>query len=426
MSRLNTYKEAREYIASLTPRGIVPGLKTMEFLCYELGNPQDKIKTIHIAGTNGKGSIGAFISSILRANGCSVGRYVSPAVTEYREIIQLDGEYISEDDYTGIISKVSRAVKTAEQQGIYPTSFEAETAAAFLYFAEKSCEYALIECGMGGTLDATNVIKHPEAAVLASISMDHMRFLGDTLEEIAGNKAGIIKNGIPVFSAKQKPAALEVIKRKCETENAVLTSATEPEIINSDLNGTSFNYRGLNDLYISLAGVYQPLNAAAAVDLCMYLGINRDTIRRGLSDTKWPLRFENGTNGWIYDGAHNEDAALRLRDTIKELLAGKKLAYITGVFKDKAYDEILRLTAPLADTIYTVTLPTDRGLSSSKLAEVASKYCRNVIDAETAEKAVRLCAEESYDNVIVFGSLSFLAHIKKEKEAVYGKMSKDN
>lgn len=426
MSRLNSYKEAREYIASLTPRGIVPGLKTMELLCGALGNPQDKIKTIHIAGTNGKGSIGAFISSILRADGCSVGRYVSPAVTEYREIIRLDGEYISESDYTGIISKVRRAVETAEQQGIYPTSFEAETAAAFLYFAEKGCDYALIECGMGGTLDATNVIKHPEAAVLASISMDHMRFLGNTLEEIAENKAGIIKSGIPVFSAKQKPAALEVIKRKCEKENAVLTSAAEPEIINSDLNGTSFNYRSLKDLYISLAGVYQPLNAAAAVDLCIYLGMSGDTIRKGLRDTKWALRFENGGNGWIYDGAHNEDAALHLRDTIERLLAGKKLAYITGVFKDKAYDEILRLTAPLADTIYTVALPTDRSLSSAKLAETASKYCRNVIDAGTPEKAVRLCADKSYDNVIVFGSLSFLAHIKKEKEAVYGKMSKDN
>ncbi|MDO5397607.1 MAG: folylpolyglutamate synthase/dihydrofolate synthase family protein [bacterium] len=420
------YKEARGYIASLTPRGIVPGLKTMETLCAALGNPQDKIRTIHIAGTNGKGSAGAFVSSILRAAGYTVGRYVSPAVTEYREIIRLNDEYISEEDYAVIVSAVKRAAESAEKQGIYPTSFEAETAAAFLYFSEKCCDFAIIECGMGGLLDATNIIKKPEAAVITSISMDHMKFLGDTIEEIAGNKAGIIKSGIKVFSARQNSVALRVIKEKCEKEGAFLTAAAKPIIRRAELAGICFDYRELHDLYIPFAGLYQPENAAAAIDLCKALDIDRDTIRKGLRDTKWPLRFEIDSSGWIFDGAHNEDAAKQLRDTIDILSAGKKLAYIVGVFSDKAYDKIMQLTAPAADTIYTVKPPGNRGLSSSVLAETAGKYCKKVIDAESTANAVRLCAGETYDNVIVFGSLSFLAQIKKEKESIYEQMSKDN
>lgn len=421
-----TYKEARGYIASLTARGIVPGLKTMEVLCGALGAPQNKIKTIHLAGTNGKGSAGAFISSILRAAGYTVGRFVSPAVTEYREIIRLNDEYISERDYASVVFEVSRAVEAAEKQGIYPTSFEAETAAAFLYFSKKNCDFAVIECGMGGLLDATNIIEKPEAAVITSISMDHMRFLGDTIEEIAANKSGIIKSGIKVFLAKQKPDVLRVIKEKCEKEGAFLTIAAEPAIRHAEQDGICFDYRDLKKLYIPLAGLYQPENAAAAIDLCRSLGIDGDTIRRGLRDTKWPLRFEADGTGWIYDGAHNEDAARRLRDTIAAMLGGKRLAYIVGVFRDKAYDEIMRLTAPAADTIYTVKPPGDRGLSSVELAETAGKYCKNVIDAENTANAVRLCIAENYDNVIVFGSLSFLARIKKEKESIYEQMSKDN
>lgn len=421
-----TYKEAREYIASLAPRGIVPGLRTMEALCGAIDNPQDKIRTIHIAGTNGKGSAGAFISSILRTAGYTVGRYVSPAVTQYREIIRLNDEYISKEDYASVVSEIRRSARTVEKQGIYPTSFEAETAAAFLYFLRKNCDFAVIECGMGGLLDATNIIKKPYAAVITSISMDHMKFLGDTIEEIAENKAGIIKRGIKVFSANQNPEAFQIIEKKCEQESAFLTVAAEPVIRSADPDGICFDYRDLHDIYIHLAGLYQPKNAAAAIDLCCFLGIDGDIIRKGLRDTKWPLRFETDESGWIFDGAHNEDAAKQLGDTINTLLKGKRLAYIAGVFRDKDYDKIMQLTAPAADTIYTITPPFDRGLSSSELAKTASKYCKNVIDAGNTANAVRLCAKENYDNIIVFGSLSFLAQIKKEKESIYEQMSKDN
>lgn len=423
---INTYTKAREYISGLTSRGIVPGLEPIKALCGELGNPQDKIKIIHIAGTNGKGSTGAFISSILRESGFSTGRYVSPAVTEYREIIRINDRYISEDEYTDIVSQVKTAIEKLEKREIYPTSFEAETAAAFLYFYINKCDYVLVECGMGGLLDATNLIKHPIAEVITQIDMDHMAFLGNTLEEIAQNKAGIIKNNTKVISAEQKEEARKVLMKKAEETHSEIIFAEEPEVIRSDIKGTEFNYRSIKNIKISLAGTYQPYNAAAAIDLCVALGIDEDYIKKGLEKTRWQFRFEADENGWIYDGAHNPAAALQLRRTIDEILSNKRIAYIVGVFRDKAYDEILRITASAANAIYTVTPPTARGLESYKLAEAAKKYCGNVIDAETTENAVKQCLSENYDNVIVFGSLSFLGHIKKEKELIYGQMPKNN
>lgn len=423
---INTYNKAREYISGLTSRGIVPGLEPIRALCGVLGNPQDKIKIIHIAGTNGKGSTGAFISSILRESGFSTGRYVSPAVTEYREIIRINDRYISEDEYTDIVSQVKTAIEKLEKREIYPTSFEAETAAAFLYFYINKCDYVLVECGMGGLLDATNLIKHPIAEVITQIDMDHMAFLGNTLEKIAQNKAGIIKNNTKVFSAEQKEEARKVLMEKAEETHSEIIFAEEPEVIRSDIKGTEFNYRSIKNIKISLAGTYQPYNAAAAIDLCVALGIDEDYIKKGLEKTRWQFRFEADENGWIYDGAHNPAAALQLRRTIDEILLNKRIAYIVGVFRDKAYDEILRITASAANAIYAVTPPTARGLESYKLAEAAKKYCGNVIDAETTENAVKQCLSENYDNVIVFGSLSFLGHIKKEKELIYGQMPKNN
>ncbi len=424
MYKMN-YNDAREYTASLTSRGIVPGLETIGALCSALGDPQDKIRTIHIAGTNGKGSVGAFIASVLRIAGYSIGRYVSPAVTEYREIIRVNDELISEEAYAKIIEKVKTAVAELETRGIYPTSFEAETAAAFLYFSEMNCDYALIECGMGGALDATNIIKSPNAAVITSISMDHMSFLGNSLSEIAANKAGIIKQGTTVFSAMQHEDAEKVIREKCAEKNAHLTFAKKPVVTSADVYGTHFIYNGM-ELYIPLAGAYQPDNAALAAEVCRFIGVDDDTLKKGLKETKWQLRFEADSDGWIFDGAHNADAAMKLKASLDTLLHGKRTAFIVGVFRDKAYDDILKITAPAADAIYTVKPPSERGLPSAELARVARRYCENTIDAVTTENAVKMCMNEDFDNVVVFGSLSFLARIKREKEFIYEQMSKDN
>lgn len=420
---IQTYAQAREYISSLSERGIVPGLSSISALCNELGNPQDKILTIHIAGTNGKGSTGAFVSSILQCAGYKVGRYVSPAVTAYREIIRINDEYISEKEYISIVGKIEKAIQTIEKQGIYPTAFEAETAAAFLYFSNNNCDYALIECGMGGTLDATNVIKSPSAVLLTPIGLDHTKFLGDTITKITSNKVGIIKDNSLVFSAQQNADAIDIIKTKCRETNSELHLCEVPQITYQDLSGTRFNYRE-HTFFTELIGTYQPKNAALAIDLCSYLSIDWDTITKGVRDTKWQLRFEHNRDGWIFDGAHNPHAAIELAKSIKTLLKGKT-AYIVGVFADKDYDEILKLTAPYADKIYTVTAPGERGLDSTILAQTAKKYCRSVSNAVTVKNAVEQCARADFENVVVFGSLSFLSDIKQEKEKIYGKMSEN-
>lgn len=415
------YKQARKYVDSLSVRGIKPGLENINKLCRCLGNPQDNVKIIHIAGTNGKGSTGAFISSILSNAGYKVGRYVSPAVSEYREIIRINDEYISEEDYAAVISRISQTPKE-----ICPTAFEAETAAAFLYFDIKKCDYAIIECGMGGLLDATNIIKNPCAVVITSISRDHTAYLGDTITEIAKNKAGIIKHKSKVFSALQPHEAMAVINKTCIEKQAELTVSNQPEIVSFAITGTTFNYREYKNIYIPLAGAYQPYNVCTAIDVCRGLGIGSNVIVNGLKNTKWHFRFDADSDGWIYDGAHNPDAALQLRKTIDTLLSDKKLAFIVGVFRDKEYDDIMRITVPAADTVYTVKPPSARGLESSILADTVRRYCTNVIDAVSVENAVRLCAKADFDNVVVFGSLSFLSYIKYVKEAFYEQMSKDN
>lgn len=419
------YKESRDFINSLTGRGIVPGLDNITALCNELGNPQNALKIIHIAGTNGKGSTGAFITQILISAGYSVCRYVSPAVECYREIFQFNGIWINEDDYAECASEVKKAILILEEKGIYPTSFEAETALAFLYFKKKQCDYAVVECGMGGRLDATNVIDKPEIAVITHISMDHSSFLGDTLEKIAYEKSGIIKKNCRVVSSIQEGNVSEVIQDQCKRENAELIFSQTPEILSYNLNGTEFLYKGLR-AKICQIGLYQADNAVLAIEAVKQLGVSEKAILDGLYKTCWKFRFEVTSKNpyWIYDGAHNPDGAYRLTESLDKYLYGKKLIYIVGIFKDKDYREIAKITAAAAKKIYTVKPPSDRGLDSGILAEEFLKYSADVYAAENIKSAVIKCENEECDAVVCFGSLSFLQMIKNEKELLdNGKMS---
>lgn len=419
------YLEAYEYIQSLTCRGIMPGLEVMSVLCDALGNPQKNLKIIHIAGTNGKGSVGAFISNIFMCAGFSVGRYVSPAVENPREIIQFNGSYISESEYAECTDIVKRACEKISALGMFPTSFEFETAMAFVFFYKKKCSYCVIECGLGGLLDATNIINTPEAAVITSIGMDHSVYLGNNISEIALNKSGIIKENGLVFSAHQKKEAANVISKICSEKQADLSICSKPEILISDISKTCFNYKDFKDLEIKLCGAFQPDNAVLALECCTKLGIDERFIRTGLKNTVWRYRFEITENNpyWIYDGAHNPDAAYSLRRSLDEYFPNKRLIFIIGVFKDKDYDTILSITAPYAYKIFTVTPASKRGLDSAILADKARKYCNNVIDAKNTHTAAALCSQEICDAVIIFGSLSFLKNIKKERSN--GKMQKN-
>lgn len=410
-----TYEEARRYIDSLKPRGISPGLDSITELCRLLGNPQNKIKTIHIAGTNGKGSTGAFLYSILHEAGNKVARFVSPAVDDYLEMFTVNGMSVSEDDYVSCVIEIKKAIRQLERKNIYPTSFEAETAIAFMLFSNLNADFSLIECGMGGRLDSTNII-NPVMSVITSISEDHKNFLGDSLSDIAFEKSGIIKPYTPVVTCIQDIAASSVIEGKASAEHAPLYIAPPAENI-VYTERTSFTYMS-NDYTIPLMGTYQVQNASLAIQCALLLNIDNKAIECGLINTRWQFRFERikaGGTTYILDGAHNEGAAKELAKSLKEYITDGKTAFICGIFKDKEYDKIAELTAPYADIAYTISPPPPRGMDSMELAEVFKKHGLTAFgEYNTAEAIDRTL--NKYNTVVIFGSLSILSEAKKAIE----------
>lgn len=405
------YKSARAYIDSLTPRGIVPGLTAISELLRILCDPQDRLCAVHIAGTNGKGSVGAFLEAILRADNKTVCRFATPAVGDHLEAFTYNGEPIGEAVYARAAERVKTAAAQLEKKGIFPTSFEAETAIAFLVFSELAPDYALIECGMGGALDATNIIKAPAAAIITSISTDHTQYLGATIGEIAKNKAGIIKENVPVITVKQDSAAAEVIENAAILHNAPLYITPDVSEVRFLPDRTTFEYAG--DRYtIRLAGTYQPENAAAAITAAKVLGINNESLSRGLYNAVWRYRFER-IGRFILDGAHNEGAARELASSLETYTTPQNTAFIVGCFKDKAHDRIAELTAPYAAAVYCVTPPTERGLHSKVLCDTFIKHGAAAYDAGTMTSAIRAASACGYESIVIFGSLSILCEARR-------------
>lgn len=403
------YKEARDFIASLAPRGIAPGLSNISALCSALGDPQDKSKIIHIAGTNGKGSVGAFLESILMCCGKSVGRFSSPAVNDHLEMFTMNGAPVSESDYAECVSRIAEQVRALASNGIYITSFEAETAAAFLLFEKLKPDYVLLECGMGGRLDSTNIISRPALSVITSVSIDHTAFLGETITDIAREKAGIIKAGVPVVAAEQTQDALEVIKSAAASLGSELYIADTPQ--NTEYRGaeTTFDLGDTKSLSIQMSGTYQPKNAAVVAKAAEVLGVPENMIRLGLRSARWKYRFMRIGN-FILDGAHNPSAAAELKASAPLYLSGKA-ALICGVFRDKDYRSIAKLTAGIGDIVYTVTPPGERGLPSETLACEFRKHgmtasaCSSLADA--------ISSARDHDSILIFGSLSILAEAER-------------
>ncbi|MCC8169541.1 MAG: HD domain-containing protein [Oscillospiraceae bacterium] len=392
------YREAREYIQKASVYGIVPGLSNIKRLCGYLGNPQEELRVIHIAGTNGKGSTGAFIEAILRAAGIRTGRFSTPAVFDYSEQFQVNGENISPARYAHYIDLIKTASEQITEEGYpHPTPFEMETALAFMYFRDEDCGAAVIEAGMGGGMDATNVISKSIASVITPIGMDHMRFLGDTKEEIALHKAGIIKENGIVITAPQADCVMRVIEREAARNNAKLF------ISDRDI-----------DYEISLKGEYQRTNAALAAEVCRRVGFNitEREIEYGLKNTVWHGRFEKICEEpeLIIDGAHNEHGARALMKSIDRYYRGRKIIYIMGVLCDKEYKKIAELTAHRADKIYTITPPRPRGLKNETLAAAVGEFNKNV-EAVTLDAALKLCFKEKDAVIAAFGSLSFLGEL---------------
>lgn len=420
------YEESRVYLDAVAKYGSVLGLDNMRELLGRLGNPQDDLKFIHIGGTNGKGSVLAYLSAILQEAGYRVGRYISPTLFSYRERIQINEDVIKKDSLARLTTQIRSCIEEMVREGKpHPTAFEIETALCFLYFKEEFCDLVLLEVGMGGSLDATNVIQTPVMEILASISMDHMGMIGDTLEEIAACKAGIIKPSTLVVSMRQQPSAMEVIRKRCARMGCKLCIAdvSKAENVRYGLECQSFTYGGYEDLNISLAGYYQIANAVLAVEAVkglVSLGyrISEEALRRGLLTAVWRGRFTllQKAPYVIVDGAHNRDAAQVLAESLKQYFPEQKCHFIMGVFRDKEYEKIIQITAPFAKSITAVETPDNpRALPAEELAAVWQKYHNDVTWDKQIEHAVadRLQKAEKDDVILAFGSLSFLGEVEK-------------
>ena len=418
------YKETMDYIGQVGRFGIVPGLESIRELCGRLGDPQKSLRFVHVAGTNGKGSVSAYVASVLKCSGYKVGRYISPTIFDYRERIQVNDSLITKTALCRLMERIKEVCDGMTAQGLsHPTPFELETALAFLYFQEKRCDVVVLETGMGGLTDATNIVENTLAAVLTCISMDHMKFLGNTLKEIAVQKAGIIKKGCAVVTAGQTPEVMEVIEARAAGLGCPMSVARESEAahVRYGLERQRFDYGGLKGVEISLAGQYQIGNAVLALEVLRALRgmgykVTERMLRRGMAEARWPGRFTViGRRPWfIADGAHNEDGARRLAQSVEYYFKGKRILYVMGVLADKEYDKIIALTHSLADQIITVASPGNpRVLPAYELAREVAKVHPQVTAADSLEEAVEMAylLAEKDDVIIAFGSLSFLGRL---------------
>lgn len=430
------YKEAMEYVESLQQYGRVFGLTSIQQLCEHLGNPQNELKFIHIAGTNGKGSVLAYISTVLQAAGYKVGRYISPTIFEYRERIQVNGKPITKSGLCRCLEQVRDATEQMAAKGqSRPTLFEVETAAAFLYFLEKKCDIVVLETGLGGRLDATNIIQTTVCAVFTSISMDHMAVLGKSLEKIAEQKSDIIKDNCVVVSDVQKDEVMRVIEKTAARHGAELLTVGTDHVgqIKYGLTKQRFSYGEHKNLEIAIPGQCQIENAVLAVEVLDALQkkgfpVSENHLRMGLLRTEWIGRFS--IIGWkplfIVDGAHNEDAALKLAESIRYYFANRRILYIMGMLDDKEHDKVIRATCGLAEHIVTVTPPHNaRALNGYELAKIAKEHHNSVTVADSLQEAAEitylLAGKDKETVIIAFGSLSYLGeliHIVEHRDTI--------
>lgn len=420
------YREAMEYMEELGQYGTVMGLSTMRELCARLGNPQDQLKFVHIAGTNGKGSVLAYVSTVLHTAGYRVGRYISPAVNDYRERFQIGDRMITQAALCNNLQQVKEAAEAMAAEGLpHPTAFEVETAVAFLFFLDKQCDIVLLETGLGGEQDATNVINTTLVAAFSSISMDHMDILGDGLEQIAAVKAGTIKNKCYVISAKQPPEVMKTLRQAAAHKKAKFFTAdvTRAKNVRYGTTKQHFTYDKYKNVEIKMIGQFQIENAVVALEVLAALGrlgypVAEDKLRQGFLAAKWRGRFDviGEKPLFIADGAHNEDASKKLAESIRSYFTNKRIIYIMGMLRDKEYDKVIRNTYEMAEHIITVTPPVmERALHAYDLAQAVRQYHDRVTVADSVQEAVEiaylLAGQDKECVIIAFGSLSYLGEL---------------
>lgn len=410
------------------------GLGRIVELLRLLGNPQKELRFVHVAGTNGKGSTCAFVAQVLQQAGYKTGLFTSPYIVEFADRIRIDGVNISDSD----LSQVTLTVKeAADAMDDHPTEFELMTAVAFLHFSLQQCDIVVCEVGMGGRLDSTNVIESPEVSVIAALALDHTAILGNSLVEIAHEKAGIIKQGTPVIVWPQKPKAQEVLERIAADLDAPLLMPDFSQLTVRPFEGEnrtlrSFDYRDYEALEISLMGSYQPYNAALAIEVIEVLRgkgwhIEEDILRSGLLSTSWPARFEiidKEGSYFVIDGAHNIEGVKALADSLTEVFPGQKAVFILGFLEDKDYPEMLETILPRGSAFVTITPPNPRALSAEKLAcairwtgqdLMGCSACVNPLVAPDIPRAIEQAKHLAGTSglVVAAGSLYSVAEIKR-------------
>ena len=424
------YIDAMDFLEETKKYGSQLGLTSIQNLMAELGNIQDEIPLVHIGGTNGKGSVGAMLSQVLTEAGYRVGRFCTPDVFVYEDEFQMNGINIEKGRLAQLFTRVKAACEKLVAQGMaHPTRFEVETAAAFLWFYEENCDMALLEVGMGGATDATNLIKKPLVSVLTSISMDHMEYLGNTLGEIAGQKAGIIKPGSRVVTCRQEKEAMDVIERESKKLGCPLYvgDKTEAELVTADLDHMVFRYQ--KETYtIHLAGSHQLENAVLALAGIRALQdtgyqISGEQIRSGMEKARWNGRFTilKKDPYLVVDGAHNPDAARKLQESLRMYFPNREFVFLMGVFRDKQYETIAERMAPMAREIIAMETPDNpRALPAKELGEVLCRYKtpKQVYVADSLEEALQLGMKLAgkEDVIVAFGSLSFIGDLTKLSE----------
>ena len=413
------YKETLDYIESLQNLGSKPGLSRVSELARLMGNPQNELKIIHVTGTNGKGSACAMIESVLVKAGYKTGKFSSPWIEKINEYICIGGQPLTDDEFA---EAVSEAAAFADKMDDHPTEFELITVAAYNWFKKQNCNVVIVETGMGGLGDATNIIENPLLSVITNVAMDHTKFLGETIEEIAGNKAGIIKEKCPVLFGGDDETALKVIEKIASEKKSELFTTDKPDVKTSGISGSSFEYRGL-ELAIPLAGEYQPQNAATAFDALDILAasgfeISDDDIFSGFAEVKWKGRFEILSENplFIFDGGHNIHGILYAALSIKKYF-GEKVNVLTGVMADKEYVRMADILSPLAEAVFTVTPDNPRALDAEKYAEVFRKKGINAVACESVAKGVKKALNLSKKEdrpLVAIGSLYMYKDIKKQ------------
>lgn len=426
-----TPKEAISYIENYGWSTTRLGLGRTKELLSLLGDPQKKLKFVHVAGSNGKGSTCAMLASILKEAGYRTGLYISPYIQEFGERIQINGVNIEGERLAEITERVKLL---ADSMKDHPSQFELVTAIAIQYYFEENCDIVVLEVGMGGALDSTNAIDAPEVAVITNIGLEHTEYLGNTLEEIAETKGGIIKTGANCVCYQGEPEVTDVIKRICGERNVPLKvvdfSKVTPE--GFDLDGQRFKWKGRGEedekkYFIPLLGPHQLNNGAMVLETVEALRtrgwkIPEEAIKSGLEKVKWPARFEVLTKKplFILDGGHNPQCAEALKETIEIYLPNDRIVFLLGVLADKDYESIIEMMEPYAREFVCVTPLSDRALAGDKLAEVIRSRGGIAQSADSISDGIDLALEKSGDNpIIAFGSLYLAGAVRTQFHREY-------